>query len=170
MDLRDRKLEEQPKELGFSKPGSCQSPYTRLIDVAWGEMDSLGHVNNIYYLRWIETVRFEYFREVGIAAYLEQDKIGPILGGMSMVYKLPITFPDRLEVSTRVVELGSKRFEMENRIWSRTHNRLAGYGRSTIVMVDYNKAGAAVEIPIAVRAAIERLEASHPSAGQEPDQ
>lgn len=129
-------------------------------------MDSLGHVNNIYYLRWIESVRFEYFREVGLAACLQQDKIGPILGGTSMVYKIPITFPDQLEVSTRVVELGRKRFEMENRIWSRIHDRLAGYGRSTIVMVDYKKGGTAVEIPVAVRAAIERLEASHPGAGE----
>lgn len=163
MDLRDPALEAQSKAQGFSTPGACVSPYTQLISPNWGEMDAFGHVNNIYHLRWIESVRFSYFIEVGIQACIEQDKVGPILASSSMCYKTPVCFPDTLEISTRVVNMGDKRFEMENRIWSQTQDRLAGYGRATIVMVDYKAGGKPVSIPEAVRAAIERLESTHPT-------
>lgn len=158
VDLRDLALEAQSKEEGFSSPGECVSPYTRLISPNWGEMDPFGHVNNIYYLRWIESVRFHYFIEVGIAACFEQDKIGPILAGTSINYKFPVSFPDVLEVSTRINELGAKRFNMENRVWSRQHDRLVAYGNATIVMVDYKNGARPVDIPVGIRAAIERLE------------
>ena len=31
------------------------------LDVAWGDMDSLGHVNNVVYFRYFENARVEYF-------------------------------------------------------------------------------------------------------------
>lgn len=162
MDLRDLELEAQSKEQGFSTPGECVSPYTRLIHPNWGEMDMFGHVNNIYHLRWIESVRFHYFIEVGMQACFEQTKVGPILAGSTICYKHPVVFPDTLEVSTRINEISKKGFNMQNRIWSRQHDRLVAYGNAQIVMLDYNS-GKTVALPEAIRAAIERLEASHPS-------
>lgn len=164
MDLRDLDLEAQSKAQGFCTPGACKSPYTRLVEPNWGEMDVFGIVNNIYYLRWVESVRFHYFTEVGIQAYFEQTNVGPILASSSMCYKFPVRFPDTLEVSVRVSELEKKRFVMDNRIWSQRHDRLVAYGSATIVMVDYQQGGRPVEVPEAIRAAIECLEASHPDA------
>jgi acyl-CoA thioester hydrolase len=34
------------------------------IPVAWGEMDAMGHINNIIYFRYFETVRIEYFNRL----------------------------------------------------------------------------------------------------------
>ena len=34
------------------------------LPVVWGEMDSMRHVNNTVYIRWMETARFEYFEQV----------------------------------------------------------------------------------------------------------
>ena len=36
------------------------------ISVAWGDMDAYGHINNIYYLRYFETARIQYFLETGL--------------------------------------------------------------------------------------------------------
>src|SRR5256885_557267 len=33
--------------------------------VAWGDMDSFGHVNNVVYFRYFENARVEYFRRIG---------------------------------------------------------------------------------------------------------
>ena len=36
-----------------------------LIMVRWGDMDALGHVNNIMYFRFFETVRMSWFESLG---------------------------------------------------------------------------------------------------------
>lgn len=35
------------------------------LDVRWGDMDALGHVNNAVYFRYLESVRVEWLRAVG---------------------------------------------------------------------------------------------------------
>ena len=47
--------------------------------VAWGEMDALGHVNNIVYFRYFETARIAYFERVKLLELMEKTGIGPIL-------------------------------------------------------------------------------------------
>ena len=42
------------------------------IPVAWGEMDSLGHVNNIVYFRYFETARMEYFGRIGVMEVMQE--------------------------------------------------------------------------------------------------
>ena len=49
------------------------------IPVAWGEMDAMGHVNNIVYLRWFECARIAYFERVGWLAGGRVRGVGPIL-------------------------------------------------------------------------------------------
>ncbi len=33
--------------------------------VAWGDMDAFGHVNNVHYYRYMESARIALFRSVG---------------------------------------------------------------------------------------------------------
>ena len=49
------------------------------IPVAWGEMDSLGHVNNIIYFRYFESVRMAYFDAMDFWGYMGETGVGPIL-------------------------------------------------------------------------------------------
>ena len=51
------------------------------LDVAWGEMDALGHVNNIRYIAWADP-RIALFRQLGMAT-LPGDPVGPILAPSS---------------------------------------------------------------------------------------
>ena len=41
-------------------------PIVVVIPVAWGEMDSMQHVNHTVYLKWMETARFEFFEMLGM--------------------------------------------------------------------------------------------------------
>ena len=63
---------------------------TMNIPVAWGEMDAMGHVNNIIYFRYFETVRIEYFNRLGMMDYQRESGIGPILASTEYRYKLPL--------------------------------------------------------------------------------
>jgi acyl-CoA thioester hydrolase len=37
------------------------------FDIHWGEMDALGHVNNIRYIAWFETARIALFERLGMS-------------------------------------------------------------------------------------------------------
>ncbi|KZN46387.1 hypothetical protein N482_12855 [Pseudoalteromonas luteoviolacea NCIMB 1942] len=36
------------------------------INVVWGEMDALGHVNNVSYFRYFETARIDFLKQTGL--------------------------------------------------------------------------------------------------------
>ena len=143
---------------GFHPPHTPVSPYTICQEVAWGEMDALGHVNNIIYLRWFENARFHYFERVGINASHHCAGIGPILARSDCSYLGKVEFPDTIWISTRVTRIGNSSFEMENRVYSMALGRLCAQGGATLVMVDYANGGKSTRVSEDIRAAIRAFE------------
>jgi len=107
------------------------------IDVAWGEMDALGHVNNVYYLKYFESARIHYFTKMGMS--INPKDAGPILAATECQYLKPITFPDRILVGAKVQNFGNTSFLMEYGVWSRTLATIAARGSARIVYFDYVK-------------------------------
>ncbi len=50
---------------GIPEPWS----YGRADKVRFGEIDALGHVNNVAYFRWFETLRVNYLQDYGVHDY-----------------------------------------------------------------------------------------------------
>ncbi|MDF1563999.1 MAG: thioesterase family protein [Deltaproteobacteria bacterium] len=123
--------------------------------VAWGQMDALGHLNNTVYFRFFEDARMAAFEAIGLNAHMEATGEGPILAKTSCVFRAPITWPDRITVGTRIVDLGEDRFTMEYAIFSEAKG-LAAIGDGRIVLLDY-ATGEKVAVPPAIREAIEAL-------------
>jgi len=107
------------------------------IPVAWGEMDSFGHVNNIYYLRYFETARIHFFQEIGLLQYLKEKRIGPILAETSCRFVKPVFYPDTLTVGTRIKSIGKTSFIMEFCAVSDAVG-LAATGDARMVIYDYH--------------------------------
>jgi len=135
-------------------------PVVTAIPILWGDEDAFGHVNNVTYLRWCESVRVEYLCRIGLFPSLPPTATGPILASMKCDYKWPLTFPDTVEVGARVTRIGTASFRMEHRIVSRKLNRLAAEAESVLVVLDYG-AGKSVPLPQETRGKIEALE-GHP--------
>jgi len=55
-------------------------PIVMDIPVAWGEMDSLQHVNNIVYFRYFESVRMAFFDRIEFWPSINESGIGQSLG------------------------------------------------------------------------------------------
>ena len=136
------------------------SAYPVVIDVvvAWGEMDVLGHVNNIVFLRWFETGRVAYLERAGIAFNgLRTSEHGVILAANSCRYRVPVTYPDTVSVGVRVSALGEDRFLMQHAAFSQSLGKVAAEGDSLVVSYDY-VAGRRVPLRADHRAAIIALE------------
>jgi acyl-CoA thioester hydrolase len=131
----------------------AQFPSVTPIDVAWGDMDAFGHVNNTKYFRYFETARIAYFTVIEV---LDQ-RVGPIMASTSCRFRAPVTFPDRLLVGARLLEFQGDRFAMEHLVWSTALQTIAAKGDSVIVPYDY-ETKSKVPIPDLWRQAIERVE------------
>lgn len=126
------------------------------IPILWADEDSFGHVNNIAYLRWIEAGRVEYLRRIEFFPKGPPCGVGPIVAGLTCNFRIALNYPDTIVVGTRVIRIGNSSFRMEQRIVSRTSDRVAADAETTIVSVDYDT-GKSVVVPDSVREAIAHL-------------
>jgi acyl-CoA thioester hydrolase len=127
--------------------------------VAWGEMDSYRHVNNVVYFRYFENARLEYFRRLDWFQFERDTGVGPILAATQARFRRPLTYPDTVSVATRIATLAEDRFTMEVVVVSHRLAAVAAEGQGTVVTFDY-ATGQKVPIPEELRCRITALEAS----------
>lgn len=127
------------------------------IPVAWGEMDALGHVNNVAYVRYLESSRVAYLDRLKIWDYMEKTGIGPILASVQCRYKIPLVYPDTLSVGARTTRIERDRFLLEHCVFSHKLRKIAAEGSGMLVIYDYNQKKKGL-IPEDLRARIEAIE------------
>ncbi len=126
------------------------------IPVAWGEMDALGHVNNVVYFRYMESSRIAFLRGIGWDRMdPARNGIGFILQNVNCRFRRPVEFPDTLKVTSRLVSIESDRFTLEHEVISEKLSDVAALGAGTIVVYDYPNARK-VEMPAEMRGRLER--------------
>lgn len=135
----------------------AEFPVVYETPVAWGEMDALGHVNNIVYFRYFESARMEYFGKMRFTEYMEETGIGPILGFTDCKFRKPLVYPDRVSVGSRVRSILADRFIMEYRVVSEKLDGVVAEGEGVIVIYDYRSQKKA-PLPIDIRRRIEAIE------------
>jgi acyl-CoA thioester hydrolase len=116
------------------------------IPVAWGEMDSFKHVNNVHYFRYFESARTKYVEQLNILEFMNDYAKGPILSATSAKYLAPVTYPDTLSVGIRSVEAKNGKLIQHYAIWSHEQSRMVTQGESTMLFFDY-KIGKRCDIP-----------------------
>jgi acyl-CoA thioester hydrolase len=129
------------------------------LPVAWGDMDSYSHVNNVVYFRYFENARLEYFRQLDWFEYERQTGVGPILAATQARFRKPLTYPDTIWVTARVVDVEDDRFHLEHRVVSKRLAAVAAEGKGTVVTYHHGE-HRKVAVPEELRRRIEALEAS----------
>ncbi len=127
------------------------------IPIAWGEMDSFQHVNNVAYFRYFEGARIQYSVTLGLHKYKDETGIGPILGSTSCKYRLPLTYPDTVSVGAKITEIAEDRFTMKYLVVSHKYQKIAAEGDGVVVMYDYRE-GKKTAIPEKIRKRILTME------------
>ncbi len=130
------------------------------VPVAWGEQDLFGHVNNIVYFRYFESVRMHYLDRIGVLRSHQKSGKGVILASTTCDFKKPVTWPQQLTVHTGAVSVGNTSFTMEYLITDEQGDTVAT-GTSVQVMYDYT-AASKIRVTEEVRAAIQHIQ--QPSA------
>src|SRR5215204_2146528 len=132
-------------------------PHRRLITTRWKDNDVYGHVNNVEYYSFFDTVINEYLIAEGgldIGA-------GPVIGVCAeshCAYEGPLAFPRTVEAGLRVGHLGRSSVRYEIALRHADEDALAATGWFVHVFVD-RETRRPVEIPEPLRAALEALRA-----------
>ncbi len=131
-------------------------PVTVRFPMHWGEMDALGHANNIRYFAWFETARIETFHRIGLTA-ASPTGVGPILATTTCDFLRPIAWPAELVVGARIPKVGRTSFTMEYAVaLEDAPNTPVARGSGVTVLVNYDT-GEKVAISDEMRAAIAAL-------------
>lgn len=126
-------------------------------NVAWGEMDSFQHVNNIVYFRYFETGRMAYFERINFADPNAHNGIAPILAHTQCRFRKALTYPDTISIGACVTEIKMDRFTMALCVFSHRLQKIAAEGTAEIVVFNYRENKKAT-LPEAVRKSITALE------------
>lgn len=127
-------------------------------EVAWGEQDKLGHVNNVTYFRYFENARIAHFQALGLDLPAPgQAGCGPILASTHCDFLRPLTYPDHIRTEIGVSKLGNSSFVHSYRIYSEKQQTWVAKGQSVTVYYDY-AAQKSAPLPESIRRAILDLE------------
>ena len=120
------------------------------MDVRWGDMDSLGHVNNTVYFRYMEQARVEWIEAMRIPVRPGGD--GPVIINAACTFLRPLTYPGTVEVRTLIGALG--RSSCETFVEMRIDGELYAEGSAKVVWMN-TLSGKSVPLPDDVRALLE---------------
>ena len=102
------------------------------VRVHWGDMDAMQHVNNIVYLKWVESTRLLLFEQLMKGETAGVSQIGPILAWSDMKYIAPVVYPDTVKIDFDILQLKEDRLECQAHLHSIAQNRLVAISNNTI--------------------------------------
>lgn len=134
------------------------------LPIQWGDMDSIGHVNNTIYFRYAESGRIAYFRAIeATGTGGEFDGSGPILADIQCSFIGQLRYPATIDIGTRTSRIGTKSFELQAGIFVQGEDTPAATSRGVVVWFDYENQRTA-PIPDDLRQRIFDLEVVAPEA------
>ena len=123
------------------------------MPVRWGDMDALGHVNNIVYLQYFEQSRIEWAESLGRA--LDQKGESMILLKSSVTYLKPLVYPAALVIRLYAGPVGGSSFTLYNDLFVKGEEATpVAEAEFVIVWFDY-RTGKSAKVPQALRALLE---------------
>lgn len=126
------------------------------IRVKWGEMDSLGHVNNTFFYRYAEDGRIDYIHTIAAGADTQASD-GPILADLRCSFRRQLHFPANVEIATRVHRIGRTSFELEQCLFFAETEEVIAVYNAVVVWFDFG-AQTSMRVPETIRERIRDIE------------
>jgi acyl-CoA thioester hydrolase len=132
------------------------------IPTRWMDNDAYGHVNNVTYYSYFDTVVNEHLIRAGDHDLRQSPVIGIVVETACRFHK-PLSFPDVIDAGMRVTHVGRSSVLYEIGLFRQGEDDAAATGRFVHVWVD-RLTRRPVAVPPGIRAALEPLRASRDRA------
>lgn len=125
------------------------------LNTRWADNDIYGHINNVAYYAFFDSVVNRFLIEKGGMRPGQDDVVGYVVNS-SADYFSPLTYPQELELGLRVVRMGEKSVTWEIGVFGEGAELSSVTGRFTHAFVNRD-ANKSASIPPGIRRAIEAL-------------
>ncbi len=107
------------------------------MKIRFGEVDMLGHLNNVNYFAYFEQGRIDYLEHVGVASEMFNFKKGRVIvaANLECHFLMQIFYGQPLSLLVRTARLGNSSFDLEYALVLDEQERLAAAGRGTLVLM-----------------------------------
>ncbi|MEO5760890.1 MAG: thioesterase family protein [Vicinamibacteria bacterium] len=130
--------------------------YSHDVEAVFGDLDAMGHVNNVVYLKWIETARIAYWIHVtgqkthpglpqrGGASHepgpgvFAGALIDMILARTEIDYRSPVSYGEKLDVFIRTGLMKRSSLVLEYAVQARVDGRVVAEAKTVVVCYDYD--------------------------------
>lgn len=129
--------------------------HTHIERVRFGDLDAMRHLNNVVFLRYFETARIAFIRELlpeHDPAHPEATSFGLIFAECHINYRSPVYFDEEVAVECSIGEVRRSAFQVS--FLMRVGERIAAEGYGWLVGFDY-VAEKASPLPDSLRSALE---------------
>ncbi len=106
------------------------------VQIRWGDMDGLGHVNNARYFTFSESARLAY-RDDNFPRDVLPDSQDLILARTSCDFVEQLKYPDHLDAGCRIAKLGRSSLVFEVGMFRRDSGSLVAVTEAVTVWFDY---------------------------------
>ena len=138
-----------------ARPRRADYPHFLAIPTRWMDNDLYGHVNNVVYYSWIDTVVNRYLIDEG-GLDIERGDIVGIAAESGCRYFASVTYPETVDAGLRIGHLGNSSVRYEVGIFRQGDDQAAAAGFFVHVFVTRANMRP-TPIPPRIRAAFERL-------------
>jgi acyl-CoA thioester hydrolase len=133
------------------------------IAVRWGDMDSYGHVNNVFFIRYLEDTRFALFTpplgdlapadvpgELSVFDLFPDGSNG-LMAGHRIEYRAPLSYEDG-PITSRlwITRVGNSSFDIGYELGSSDRSAIYAIASTTLVLVN-TESGRPIELPQRLR-------------------
>jgi acyl-CoA thioester hydrolase len=125
------------------------------ISTRWSDNDTYGHINNVIYYSYFDSVANRYLIEEG-GLDINDGKIVGYVVQSGCDYHAPASYPEAIEGGLRVDRLGNSSVQYGIGIFRQGEDEALAHGHFIHVFVD-RAANKSVPIPQGLRHALERL-------------
>jgi len=107
--------------------------YGLMDKVRFYELDALGHVNNVSYLKWFETLRIPYLRDYGLTEFRPEDAQFVVIANAAR-YLAPMFLGESYVVTGRTASFRTTSFRMEYGVFR--DGQLCASGEAVMVSLE----------------------------------
>lgn len=95
--------------LRFELPADKKLVYQTTVQLRWGDMDKMGHINNTLYFRYMEIARLDWMFSIGAAT--DPDGDGPVIVNAFCNFLRQLEYPGDVRVTVYVADPGRSSFD-----------------------------------------------------------
>ena len=108
------------------------------LRIDWSDLDMYKHVNNLMFMKFMQSGRVEFWEKTGLAQTYEKTNRGPMLVSSHCDFRKSLYYPGKAIVKTKLGYIKNSSFSVEHVILNE-QGELCAEGRDVAVCYDFNK-------------------------------